>query len=89
MVQAQIAFGDAALTYPANGVPLPAIGHFGLVRSIDAMFIQQPPDLAAYRYDPANGTIRIVDLAALEGPAELGPAAAPAATVLQVLIVGQ
>lgn len=60
MTLATIAFGDAALTYPANGVPLPAIGHFGLLKVLDFMSIQPPPgDGFVYKYDSTNHTIRI------------------------------
>lgn len=55
-----IAFGDDALTYPADGVPLPAIGKFGLERKVDFMAIQGDPDDGfVYKYDATNHTIRI------------------------------
>ncbi|MEN6421319.1 MAG: hypothetical protein ABFD76_05170 [Smithella sp.] len=60
MTLATIAFGNAALTYPANGIPLPAIGHFGLLKVLDFMSIQPPPgDGFVYKYDSTNHTIRI------------------------------
>lgn len=61
----QIAFGNGALTYPANGIPLPDISQFRLKRNIKRLYIQQPPDGYEYRYDPTvrvgapYGTIRI------------------------------
>ena len=57
---ATIAFGDAALTYPTNGVPLPAIGRFGLQRQVDIGIVEPPPgDGYVYKYDRTNHKIVI------------------------------
>lgn len=59
-VVATVAFGNGSLTYPTNGVPLPAIGYFGLHKGIDFVAIQSPPgDGFVYKYDATNHTIRI------------------------------
>ena len=55
-----IAFGNGALTYPANGVPLPAKGAFGMKQEIKRVFIEgMPGDGYVYKYDRVNHTIRI------------------------------
>lgn len=57
---ATVAFGNASLTYPANGVPLPAIGVFGFRKALDAAFINGDPDDGfVYKYDKTNHSIRI------------------------------
>lgn len=54
-----VAFGDGALTYPTNGVPLPAKSKFG-VDSVKFMHIMGPPATGyTYKYDATNHTIRI------------------------------
>ena len=37
MYRVKIVFGDGALTYPALGIPMPAIGVFGMVRYLDGV----------------------------------------------------
>lgn len=60
MTLAQVVFGTGALTYPANGVPLPAIGVFGFRKAIDfAVIAQAPGDGFTYKYDKTNHTIRV------------------------------
>ncbi|MDD4339211.1 MAG: hypothetical protein PHV00_05975 [Syntrophales bacterium] len=125
---ATIAFGDATLTYPTGGVPLPAIGAFGLHKGIDAAILIPPSgDGYVYKYDKTNHKIQIYtqgiktgstsvstaangalvedsagaetdfraygtakdtsyDMGALH---ELGAAMTPAATTLQLLVIGQ
>ena len=57
---AQIAFGDGALTYPTGGIPLPAIGNFGLLRQMDFGALEPPPgDGYVYKYDRENHKILI------------------------------
>jgi len=57
---AQITFGDGSLTYPTGGVPLPAIGAFGLHKGIDFALIEQPPANGfVYKYDKVNHKIKI------------------------------
>jgi hypothetical protein len=56
---ATIAFGDGAITYPAGGVPMPAIGTFGYHKIIDRIMLEQPSDGFVYKYDRANRKIRI------------------------------
>jgi hypothetical protein len=74
MVAGTIAFGDGVSTYPANGVPLPAIGNFNMVREIGRIFIEPPVDALEYRYDAANHSIRMYQY--VTGAASGDPAAA-------------
>jgi len=63
---ASIAFGDAALTYPTGGVPLPAIGRFGLQRQVDIGIVEPPSgDGYVYKYDRANHKVLIYTSAGL------------------------
>ena len=60
MSLATIAFGDSAKTYPANGIPLPAIGNFGFRKAIDfGLVSQNPDDGLIYKYDKTNHSIRV------------------------------
>ncbi|HAJ28117.1 MAG TPA: hypothetical protein DCG53_12885 [Syntrophus sp. (in: bacteria)] len=125
---ASLAFGDGALTYPANGVPLPAIGAFGFHKAIHMGIVVSDPDKGfVYKYDKTNHSIRIytqgavtgataaasnengalaLNSAAAEGAVrlphtapstiyDLGPmielpaTVAPAATSLQMLLIGE
>lgn len=65
---ATLAFGDAALTYPTNGIPMPAPGAFGMnllvpYRWVD---IRQPAANAIWTYDATvrsgapYGTLRAI-----------------------------
>jgi len=85
-----IAFGDGALTYPANGVPLPDKGEFGMKKAIKRVFIQPPLNGYIYKYDKTNHTIRIYQSAgftpagtnANDGPPETFTGTAVAAAPL-------
>jgi hypothetical protein len=60
IVYATIAFGDGNLQYATGGVPLPAIGNFGLLREIDLMLIEQPSANGfIYKYDHTAHKIKI------------------------------
>ena len=60
---ADLTFGDGAKTYPTGGVPLPAIGNFGVKKAFQAMFIQQPSGNGyTYRFDQANHKIKIMEI---------------------------
>jgi hypothetical protein len=55
----QVVFGDAAKTYPTNGVPLPLLALFGAMTRVD--FFELVPvtiDGYGYKYDKTNHTIR-------------------------------
>lgn len=56
-----IAFGGAGKTYgAANGIPMPAIGKFGMNKEIKRVFVTQPPgDGYVYKWDRANHKLRI------------------------------
>lgn len=85
---ATIAFGNGALTYATGGVPLPAIGNFGMKKALQRMLIQQPYGSAyIYRYDPDNHKIKI--LADTGTLAELGNGTAPAAVSIPVVVIGE
>lgn len=90
MTMATLTFGDASLTYATGGVPLPAIGNFGMKQAIDMMIIQQPTSpLLDYRYDAANHKLMIHDEDDTSGVlAELANGAAPAAASIKVLVIG-
>ncbi len=83
IVVATIAFGDGALTYPTTGIPLPAIGAFGLHKAIDFMAVQGALGVGySYAYDSTNHSIEIWDA----GTELTG---AVAATTLKLLIIGE
>ena len=54
-----MAFGDESLTYPAAGIPMPAIGHFGMKKVITRVFIEQPANGFVYHFDRTNHKLRI------------------------------
>jgi hypothetical protein len=90
-----IAFGDAALTYPANGVPMPAASSFGMVRNLDYVLLDDPASGIGliYKFDRSNKKVRIY-----EGDyAQSGDASfveldsgsdAPAATTIKAIAIG-
>jgi hypothetical protein len=54
-----VAFGNGVLTYPALGVPMPAIGYFGFLKAIKRAYFEQPANGFLYHFDRANHKIRI------------------------------
>jgi len=61
-----MAFGNRALTYPYGGVPLPAIGNFGLLQAIDGMNLSGPVNNGfQYRYDRTNHKLKMYAMAPL------------------------
>lgn len=56
----KIAFGDAALTVPSGGVPLPAAASFGLTSSLDYLVILDQDDATGivWKYDYENKKLR-------------------------------
>lgn len=60
MSEGSLDFGDGALTYPNGGVPMPAIGNFGLNKEV-SMFniVDASGDGIIYRYDQANRKIKM------------------------------
>jgi hypothetical protein len=86
-----IVFGNGALTYPANGVPLPAMGAFGMKKEIKRVFIEgQPGDGFIYKYDRTNHTMRIYQVGADPGAPSIAAASAgtPAGTVAKATPAG-
>ena len=54
-----IVFGDGALTYPSGGVPMPAVGYFGMLRQIDSLQIfDQGASGIVWTYDKTNRKLR-------------------------------
>jgi hypothetical protein len=51
---ASIVFGNATLTYPTGGIPLPAKGVFGFKKLIEFGVIEQPIDGFFYKFDRTN-----------------------------------
>jgi len=94
-VIATVSGGDGAKKYPANGIPLPALGKFGLHSEIAFAGIQQPVDGQKWCFDDAHYSLRIFQSAAQTGEAapaaplvELGNVAVPAFS-LKMKIEGQ
>jgi hypothetical protein len=54
-----VAFGNGVLTYPALGVPMPALGKFGFLSAIKRAYFEQPANGFIYHFDRANHKIRI------------------------------
>lgn len=56
----KIEFGDAALTYPSGGVPLPAFGSFGLRQQLEYITLIDNDDGTGilWKYDFANKKLR-------------------------------
>ena len=60
MSQGSFAFGDGALTYPYGGVPMPAIGNFGMNKEVSMLgIVDASGDGLIYRYDQANRKVKI------------------------------
>lgn len=83
MAVASIAFGDAALTYPSGGIPLPVKGQFGFKHQIDFCI---PSEVGAngntYKYDKTNHKLRIWTATATEFSGAI------AASVVHLFMVG-
>lgn len=60
MSQGSLAFGDGALTYPYGGVPMPAIGNFGMNKEVSMFDIVDASGSGyMFRYDQANRKMKI------------------------------
>lgn len=59
-VVCKVVFGNGALTYPANGVPMPAATSFGMYRNLDTLSIldQSNADGIVWKWDYANKKLR-------------------------------
>ena len=55
-----VAFGDAALTYPSGGVPMPAFGSWGMTRNLDWVTLFDADDASGiiWKYDRTNNKLR-------------------------------
>jgi hypothetical protein len=85
-----VAFGDGAKTYPVGGVPMPAIGNFGMYRQMDSLIISGYPggstSLFVPQYDVTNNKLQMfaeTTVAANQPLIELTNAATPAADTYQ------
>lgn len=68
-----ITFGDAALTYPTAGIPLPAVGKFGMPTAIlmlNVFGVNERTTDYQVRWGPANNTLLLYEE---EGTAAGGP----------------
>lgn len=56
----KLAFGDGALTYPANGVPMPTRGNLGFKRNVEYLIVTDGNDASGliWKYDQANHKLR-------------------------------
>jgi hypothetical protein len=81
-----ISFGNGALLYPALGIPLPALGKFGLLFAIKRAYIEQPASGYIYHFDRDNHKLRIF-LAGASGIAAAS-AGTPAGTVAAPVFSG-
>jgi hypothetical protein len=80
-----VQFGDAILTYPALGVPMPALGKFGFHFAIKRAYIENPGNGYIYSFDRTNHKVRIwlgaardaITIANHVGVAPTGNVAAP------------
>lgn len=60
---ATVTFGDGSLTYPAGGVPMPAIGDFGFQREVQiALPMASALDIYNYKYDKTNNKLGMYDI---------------------------
>jgi hypothetical protein len=60
MVEGTIAFGDGSATYPNGGVPMPAIGNFGMGREVSALSIVDSSDTGIiYKYDQSERKVKV------------------------------
>jgi len=90
---AEITFGDGALTYPAGGIPLDKslLGFRNYLNDL-VLVDASNGDGLIYKFDKTNGKIRIYQgeyTAMADGPLiELDVAATPAATTLKAIVYG-
>jgi hypothetical protein len=54
-----VQFGNGVLTYPALGVPMPAIGKFGFHFAIKRAYVENPGNGYIYSFDRTNHKVRI------------------------------
>jgi len=64
MSQGNFAFGDGALTYPNGGIPMPAVGSFGMNREVSVLdIVDSSGNGQAYRYDQSNRKVKMFTIA--------------------------
>ena len=84
-----IAFGDGALTYPAGGIPMPDLAHFGLNKEIKRVDIEQPANGYVYHFDRTNHKLRIFQGGAVAaGAIAAASAGTPAGSVAAPTFTG-
>ena len=65
--QVTVAFGDGVLTYPAGGIPLPAIGDFGMINHVDDIRLSDSSKGYLLQYDKTNHKLRVYEQGARTG----------------------
>ena len=87
-----LSFGGGAQTYPAGGIPLPAIGKLGNFKTAirGGMVFDQPIDGFVYKYDKTNHKLLIYygNYDAADGPLIEITGATHAATSLTLFLYG-
>jgi len=88
-----IAFGNGALTIPAGGgVPLPALGHFGMNKFLVGLIVISGNGAYEYSYDKVNHVLKAYHgdySASSDGPHVNAGTAAPAAQALEAIAIGE
>jgi len=86
---ATVKFGDGSKSYPAGGVPMPAIGRFGFQREVKfAIPMPSAMDTYVYKYDATNNKIAMYDAGtSVEDSAEYSGNPAERSVVL--LMIGE
>jgi len=89
-----ITFGDAALTYPTGGIPMPGFAAFGMIRNLEDIVITGVNGLTTdymTKYDRVNNKLQLFEeeAAAAGGPLlEADAAEAPAARTYFAQAIG-
>lgn len=89
----KIQFGNATLTYPTGGVPMPSAGAFGMYRNLEGLlFIDEASGNGfVYKYDRTNNKLFIyaeTTVATNQPLLEATTALAPAATTIVAEAIG-
>lgn len=87
---ADITFGNAALNYPAGGIPLPDLSVFGLLKDCFFITIENAAGLLTYQYVRATHKLMMIwgDYSASADGPHTEYAGAPAQTTLRLKLEG-
>jgi len=85
-----VMFGNGALTYPANGIPLSKLSKLGFPYIIQSVIISSMgTDGYLYKYDAVNNTLRVYQEADAAGAlAELGALDVVPTALLTIVVTG-